>query len=279
MQKNGQFSLTEKGVRGFQGYIFSWWDKNKRDLPWRRTSDPYRILVSEVMLQQTQVSRVLSRYLYFLEAFPSVGSLSRAKTGEVLKAWKGLGYNRRALHLKQSSEIIVRTYGGYVPDTEDRLAELPGLGKYTVRAILVFAFRKDTYMIDTNIRKTLTFLFFNNIRQKESVIEEAAQKILPAGRSWEWHHALMDYGSLKLSEIMPRTKTGGGGIPFRKTKRFYRGRIIDYLRQNKRYGKSALVASLIKAYGVPEFDLLSVLDDLKKEGLIKESGSSNISFP
>lgn len=139
-------------IEEFQTYIFSWWGKNKRDLPWRETRDPYRIHVSELMLQQTQVSRVLPKYAQFLSEFPTVVSLSRASLSDVLRLWKGLGYNRRAKFLHEAANTIITQYSGKYPDKEEQLLLLSGLGKYTARAICVFAYNKQLAFVDTNIR-------------------------------------------------------------------------------------------------------------------------------
>src|SRR5688572_18272750 len=113
-------------IKDFQKHIFSWWKDNRRDLPWRRTNDPYLILVSEVMLQQTQVSRVLPKYAEFLEAFPSVHALAAASPAVVLRLWKGMGYNRRALYLQKTAQVVRDTYKGVFPKEEKLLAQLPG---------------------------------------------------------------------------------------------------------------------------------------------------------
>ena len=178
----------------FQAYIFAWWKTHRRDLPWRHTHDPYKILVSEVMLQQTQVSRVLPKYREFIQAYPTVKDLARASNSDVLKIWKGMGYNRRALYLKKAAEI------GEFPKSEGELVKLPGLGTYTARAILVFAYRKNVAMVDTNIRQIITHFFFHDAPQKDKIIQNIADQLVPKGKSWEWHQALMDYGALALEK-------------------------------------------------------------------------------
>lgn len=223
-----KFNLTSNPSK-FQNFIFSWWADNKRDLPWRRTRDPYKILVSEVMLQQTQVSRVLPKYAEFIEAFPDIYALAHATVARILKVWKGMGYNRRALYLKKTAEIIVHQYQGYFPQTEQELTKLPGVGTYTARALLVFAFEKNVAMVDTNIRQIITHFFFNDTLQKESIIQQVADKLLPRGKSWEWHQALMDYGALELTKIPGIVKKQK---KFKDSNRFYRGKIIDILRES-----------------------------------------------
>lgn len=211
-----RFRLTSSPSK-FQDFIFSWWKDHRRDLPWRRTHDPYKILVSEVMLQQTQVRRVLPKYAEFIEAFPDISTLANASPADVLRAWKGMGYNRRALYLKKITAI---------PKTEKELMKLSGIGRYTARAILVFAYKKDIALVDTNIRKIIMHFFFHDQPQQEKVIESFAKKLLPKGKSWEWHQALMDYGA---SQLWP--KLNKKQKPFKNSSRYFRGRVVDMLRE------------------------------------------------
>lgn len=214
--------LKKKEVQTFQSYIFLWWKKHRRSLPWRYTHDPYKIMVSEVMLQQTQVSRVLPKYKEFLDAFPTVSDLAKAPASQVLRIWKGMGYNRRALYLKKAAMV------GKFPKDETKLMKLPGIGKYTARAILVFAYKKDVALVDTNIRQIITHVFFKNKKQKESVIESVANQLVPKGKSWEWHQALMDYGALALPAV-PGVVTKQS--TFKGSNRYYRGKALDILRK------------------------------------------------
>ena len=248
----------------FQTLIFSWWASHKRDLPWRRTHDPYKILVSEIMLQQTQVSRVLPKYKDFLTKFPDIQSLAGANTADVLRAWKGLGYNRRALYLKKTADAITNNWKGKFPKSENELVKLPGLGKYTARAILVFAYEKDIPLVDTNIRQIITHYFFDDMPQKDSVIWETAEDLLPRGKSWKWHQALMDYGATELQKIPGIIKKQK---KFKGSNRFYRGRIIDLLRK-KSYTTTQLIRYLRKKYTKSESDIRIVLDGLIREGLV-----------
>jgi len=223
--------MEKKQIVKFQNMIFNWWILNKRDLPWRHTYDPYKILVSEVMLQQTQVSRVLPKYEEFLYFFPDVYALAKASSAEVLKRWKGMGYNRRALYLKKAAQKIVDAYNGEFPESEEELVTLPGLGRYTARAILVFAFRKDIAAVDTNIRQIIMHFFFRDKPQKEKTIQDVADKLVPVDESWEWHQALMDYGALALQSRAKSRDLSKKSIPFKETNRYFRGKIIDVLRE------------------------------------------------
>jgi len=272
-------NIPTKRMDEFQRFIFSWWKTNRRDLPWRRTNDPYKILVSEVMLQQTQVLRVLPKYREFIERYPTVYDLAKASPGDVLRIWKGMGYNRRALYLYKTAQEVVRIYHGIFPKDEESLTKLPGLGIYTARAIMVSAYRQNVAMVDTNIRQIITHFFFRDKPQKPAVIQAAADQLVPVGKSWEWHQALMDFGSSKLKKIHPpmrrigRTAEKKKSIPFKESNRFYRGRIIDILRQDK-IGEDQLITNLIKKYGKPRQFLQSIIGSLIKDGLVVKKGKS-----
>lgn len=265
-----QFSVRSPGR--FHRYIFDWWTEHKRDLPWRHTGDPYRIFISEVMLQQTQVLRALPKYAEFLSLFPTVHDLSRASVSQVLRTWKGMGYNRRALYLREAARQIESEYKGIFPRDEKLLLMLPGVGQYTARAVLVFAYRQDIAMVDTNIRKIITHFFFRDNPQPERCIRETAEKLVPPGKSWEWHQALMDYGALELSKI--RIKIAGNQtvpvknkIPFIRTNRFLRGKIIDLLR-DRDYKVRELERTAAKLFGRTEEQVREQLGKLRTEKLI-----------
>lgn len=258
-------------IKKFHNLIFDWWRTYRRDLPWRHTHDPYKILVSEVMLQQTQVSRVLPKYKEFIKKFPTAEVLSKAPISDVLRMWKGMGYNRRALYLRKAAELVVNNYYGNFPKSEKELVKLPGLGMYTARAILVFAYKQNIAMVDTNIRQIITHFFFNGKPQKEAAIQEVADSLVPKGKSWEWHQALMDYGALALPKLRTKNSELNGQqkkkIPFRQSNRFYRGRIIDILRE-----KPVKERVLLKSFSP------TTIDDLLKDGLI-ERRDGTLSLP
>ena len=259
--------LTKSRIETFQTFIFDWWKTHKRDLPWRHTHDPYKIFVSEVMLQQTQVSRVFPKYKEFLHELPTVTALSHAPTSQVLKLWKGMGYNRRALYLKKAAEIIVHAHGGVFPKSEKDLLKLPGLGMYTARAIQVFAYRRHVAMVDTNIRKIITRFFFDDKKQKESAIQRVADRLVPAGRAWEWHQALMDYGAVALPKRSHPKESRGPVQPFKETDMYYRGRIMDLLRERK-WKERTLISLLIHTYAKSAAYFRTLLTALTKEGLV-----------
>lgn len=251
----------------FQSYIFSWWETHRRDLPWRHTHDPYKILLSEVMLQQTNVSRVIPTYKKFLKNFPNITALQKAATSDVLRLWKGMGYNRRALYLHKAAKIIVDQYHNQFPTSQQLLSKLPGVGTYTARAILVFAFGKNIAAVDTNIRQIITHFFFHDKQQKDKVIQNVADQLLPPGKSWEWHQALMDYGAIEMPKLKIKKIKKSGGIPFKKTNRYYRGRIIDILRDGP-----VAERVLLKDFSA------TTINGLMKDGLVSRS-KGKISLP
>jgi len=220
------------------------------------------------MLQQTQVSRGLPKYLEFIQKFPKVADLASASPSEVLRAWRGLGYNRRALYLHNSAKMIVKEWKGQIPDDEAQLMRLPGLGKYTARAILVFAFMKDLSMVDTNIRQIIMHFFFHDSPQPEKLIQEVADQLVPKGKSWEWHQALMDYGALAIVRSKKRNEIKKTK-PFKETNRYFRGRLIDVLRE-KSYKEKELVKLLCSIYGKDDLFFMDLLEHLEKEGLIEK---------
>jgi A/G-specific adenine glycosylase len=181
----------------------------RHDLPWRKTKDPYKILVSEVMLQQTQVGRVIPFYKNFLKKFPTVRALAGAPLSEVLKIWQGLGYNRRAKMLHAAAKEVVTKHKGMFPKTKIELEQLPGIGPYTAGAVAAFAYNQDGIFIETNIRTAVTYHFFP---KKKGVTDKQIMRILeqvhPKGKGREWYSALMDYGAhLKKSGVKLNAKS------------------------------------------------------------------------
>ena len=271
--------MPAKKIRSFQAMIFDWWRHNRRDLPWRRTRDPYRILVSEMMLQQTQVSRVLPKYEAFLSRFPDVASLSKASTADVIRLWKGLGYNRRALYLKKAAEAVVAEHRGVFPNDEPGLTKLPGLGTYTARALMVFAFEKDVAMVDTNIRQIITHFFLNGAKEQEKVIQHIADSLVPAGKSWEWHQALMDYGSSELHVVAPKKTPRKKSVqPFSTTNRFYRGKMMDMLR-DRSAPETEFIRRLVVEYGKSGDFFRELINKLISDGLVVRDTDMTLHLP
>ena len=238
-----------------QDGLLSWFEEHARDLPWRRTRDPYAILVSEVMLQQTQVDRVLPYYTRFLERFPTVKDLANAATSDVIRIWSGLGYNRRAVNLQRAARAVVDELGGSFPDDPADLKKLPGIGAYTAGAIAAFAHERDVAFLDTNMRRVVSRVIFGTESARESEAIEAANSLVPTGQGWTWNQALIEFGALQCTARRPaciicplreecaayptmqvalqrkssRTRQAKTE-PFESTSRFYRGRIVEALR-------------------------------------------------
>lgn len=181
----------------FKKIIKEFYKKNKRQMAWRETTDPYKILVSEIMLQQTQVSRVKVKYKEFIATFPTFQELASAPIDQVLKVWSGLGYNRRGLYLKQCAECVVNNYNGKLPKYPSQLDELPGIGHATAHSIAAFAFNFPGVFIETNIRRVFIHFFFNDQKSiDDKDILPLVKKTLDTKNPREWYYALMDYGTM-----------------------------------------------------------------------------------
>ena len=245
----------------FYKVLLKWYRVHGRhSLPWRHTKDPYHILVSEIMLQQTQVERVIPKYRAFLRRFPTLKKLARASGASVLGAWQGMGYNRRALFLKKCAEMYMREHGGKIPASFEALRKLPGVGDYTARAVLSFAFKKRVALHDTNIRRIFSRIHFgkNPSAVAEKQIVRVITRNLPYHDTALYHGALMDFGSIvcrpkplcsicpmqKFCKAAPKVFAEGwqaleGRIvrhpqsKFEGSDRKIRGRIVDFLRCRK----------------------------------------------
>jgi A/G-specific adenine glycosylase len=190
-------------VRPVQHDLIEWWSREGRDLPWRRSRDPWAVLVSELMLQQTQVARVVERYVRFLGRFPTVGACAAAPTGDVIEEWAGLGYNRRAVHLHRAAVHCVEHHGGSLPSDLDALLALPGVGPYTARAVLVFAHERDIGLVDTNAgRFVARALAGRRLAPKEA--QTVADAAVPEGWGWTWGQAVFDLGASVCRKRAPR---------------------------------------------------------------------------
>jgi A/G-specific adenine glycosylase len=183
-----------------QTKVLQWFKKNGRDLPWRKTEDPYAIWVSEIMLQQTQVATVIPYYKRFLKSFPTLRHLAKANLSKVLKVWEGLGYYSRARNLHRASQIVLKRFRGKVPDTLKDLVVLPGIGRYTAGAILSIAYNKEAPILDGNVKRVLSRLFAVSANlvggKTEGFLWQTSESLIPRGRSNSFNQALMDLGSM-----------------------------------------------------------------------------------
>jgi A/G-specific adenine glycosylase len=182
--------------------LLQWGEQARRDLPWRRTRDPWAVLVSETMLQQTQVPRVVPRYEAFLRRFPTPAHCARSPVGDVIEEWAGLGYNRRAVNLHRCAAAVVRDHGGALPSDLDALMALPGVGPYTARAVLVFAYERDIGLVDTNAGRFVARALAGRLLRPRDA-QSLADAAVPAGRAWEWGQAVFDLGASVCTKRMP----------------------------------------------------------------------------
>ncbi len=250
--------------------LLQWYAAQKRDLPWRATHDPYAILVSEIMLQQTQVDRVLPKYFQFLAAFPTLADLANAPTADVISVWVPLGYNMRAVRLQAIARQVLTEHHGRIPDTIEELLTLKGIGRYTAGAIACFAYHKQVATVDTNIRRVVHRIFLGldspTPKINDTQMLTLAERVLPPGEAYNWNQALMDLGATICTSSNPRCtqcpmqencaayaemgqhslfpsgtvlrqlrkvaekKVGYQSQPFTSTNRYFRGRIVDLLR-------------------------------------------------
>ena len=262
---------TPETIRLFRDLILSHYRTHGRDLSWRRTTDPYRILVSEIMLQQTQVERVAARYPEFLERFPDFEMLARAPRSEVLLAWQGMGYNRRAIALQKTAGRVVDEYGGDLPADVETLATFPGIGKATAAAIVAYAFNMPVVYIETNIRRTFIHFFFQDregVRDDE--ILPLVEQALDRGNPREWYGALMDYGTiLKKRTANPNRRSASYARQsrFEGSDRQVRGKILALVLEEGTVTGEQVITRVCEDPG----RVRRILGDLEKEGFIAES--------
>ncbi len=260
-------------VQRFRKIVHDYYREHGRsELPWRKTHDPYKILVSEIMLQQTQVERVIPYYKSFIKKYPTVQVLAKAPLGDVLTLWQGLGYNRRAKFLHGASTYIVENFKGKIPIDSGELESIWGIGPYTARAVMTFAHNHDAVFIETNIRTAVIHHFFTNDETvSDEQIAAVLKKVLPRGEARAWYSALMDYGTyLKRSGIRTNTKIKGykKQSTFKGSRRELRGALLRAL-SNKTQTQKRLL-SLLPERSVDEVQ--SVLDTLIAEGMVTKKG-------
>ena len=251
--------------------VLAWWEPVRRDLPWRQTRDPWAVLVCEVMAQQTQVARVAERWGPFVERFPTPAALAAEPLAEVIRWWRGLGYNRRAVNLHRAATAMVEHHGGRVPDDLGGLLALPGIGAYTARAVLAFAFEQDHGIVDTNTARVLAR--WAGERLGPRAVQHAADAHVPRGQAWAWNQAMLDLGATVCLRRDPRcgdcpatehcswwsdgrsepdpangtTGVSGGQATFAGSDREGRGRLVDALRT-----RDLTTGELAEAMGWPD---------------------------
>jgi A/G-specific adenine glycosylase len=268
--------------------LLKWGSDTLRDLPWRRTRNPWHVLVSEVMLQQTSVARVLPKFEAFINEFPTPHDLASAPLGDALRLWSGLGYPRRCRNLREAARVLHEEFNGEFPESVDVLLTLPGVGQYTSRAVLAFAFEHDVAVVDTNVSRVLSRLEGRALKAKE--LQVLADSFVPQGLGWEWNQVMMDFGARhctarqpqcaqcplrqlcvwKGEGVDPAPASAGASKPqgrFEGSDRQARGRAMRAVAD----GVTTL-AALAKTMGVEEDRARSLVSALVDEGLLVRSG-------
>jgi A/G-specific adenine glycosylase len=268
--------------------LLKWGSDTLRDLPWRRTRNPWHVLVSEVMLQQTSVARVLPKFEAFINEFPTPHDLASAPLGDALRLWSGLGYPRRCRNLREAARILHEEFNGEFPESVDVLLTLPGVGQYTSRAVLAFAFERDVAVVDTNVSRVLSRLEGRALKAIE--LQVLADSFVPQGLGWEWNQVMMDFGARhctarqpqcaqcplrrlcvwKGEGVDPAPASAGASKPqgrFEGSDRQARGRALRAVAD----GVTTL-AALTKTMGVEEDRARSLVTALVDEGLLVRSG-------
>ncbi len=265
-------ALAAPAVHKFQKKIYDYYEVHGRSLPWRRNVNPYRVLVSEIMLQQTQVERVIGKYKEFLAAFPDFHALARAPLQKLLAVWSGMGYNRRALALRSLAKRVIDEHEGKLPREHELLLALPGIGRYTAGAVMAFAFNLPVVFMDTNIRRVYIHEFFGNrdgIHDDELLpfVTQTIDTINPR----KWYNALMDYGSLlKREQVNPNRRSlhYTRQSPFENSSRQARGMILRALVRESPLSESRIMQTI----GMDRELVKKILVQLEKEGFIRKKG-------
>lgn len=282
--------------------LLRWFARNGRSFFWRKVErNPYRVLVTEFMLQQTQTFRAEEYLPKFLKKYPTIKSLAEAKTGDVIKIWQGLGYNRRAINLQRSAQVVDNEFGGVFPSEEDQLLALPGVGEYTARALQVFAFGKRVSVVDVNVIRVLSRITKHMPTTRTMLpvkdIHAINTSLLPRSPE-KWHEALMDFGAticksrplcdrcpiqtecasssvLSKAKHAPLQKTSAEQLYYGSPKRIWRGRVLKAIAGSNKITFNKLVGLLSSGTAIAEFTsfISGVIDELAADGLCSRKGS------
>ena len=261
--------LTNEVIKAFQDFIYSFYNRKKRDFPFRENITPYKVVVSEIMLQQTQTNRVAEKFVEFIKKFPDFKSLAQASIEELLSTWQGLGYNRRAIALKKIAERIMSEFNGNVPKDLNLLTSLPQIGHNTASSILSFAYNIPTYFIETNIRRVYIYFFFSGKSQiDDKEIMEIVKISVDKNNPRDWYYALMDFGTMlkkKHPELNKRSAHYRKQSKFDGSTRQVRGKILKLLLE-----KPLSTKKIVNKINYEEKKVLEILNTLKKEGFIQK---------
>jgi A/G-specific adenine glycosylase len=300
-ERAGQASVEAAETDRIRKTLISWFEENGRDLPWRRTRDPWRVLVSEVMLQQIQVQRALPFYERFLARFPTVETLADASLAEAIQVWGNLGRYRRIVYLHKTARIVMQEHDGSLPSDPKELVKLPGIGPYTAGAVACFAYERDASFLDTNMRRVLHRYYFGLAGSTTATDKELmtiATDLVPPNRGWHWNQALMETGALICTARRPhcedcplregcraRAEATSVGWPrperkilsykYEESNRYYRGRVLAELREASHSDGEGIAVRELGRRIKQDFDeqdpswLLAAVESLRQDGLAK----------
>ena len=276
-KKKNAAGVAHETTLVIQGEVYSNYRQQRRTFPWRHTANPYHILVSEFMLQQTQTKRVMGKYEEFIAWFPDLATLASANLQSVLRAWQGLGYNRRAVSLKETAVRVIEEHDGRLPDDLDELMRLPGIGRSTAGAILAFAYGIPVPFIETNIRRVFIHFFFSEREDvKDSEILPLVEQTLDRENPRDWYYALMDYGAMLKTKLPnPNRKSAHytRQAPFEGSNRQIRGKILKLLLSSGSLHENELIGKL---NGDPS-RLRTILREMVRDGFVRsDSGTVSI---
>ena len=299
LERSTRFEPDDAKVEAVREALISWFEENGRDLPWRRTRDPWRILVSEVMLQQIQVKRAIPFYEAFLKRFATPQALAKAPLAEAIRVWGNLGRYRRVVSLHRTARILIEEFGGEIPSDPEVLVRLPGIGPYTAGAVACFAFERDVAFLDTNVRRVLHRLFLGSDvpepAAREKQLLSLAKRMVPRGRGWQWGQSVMEFGALRCTSHKPLCEScpldnlcaarpaiwaSLASLPraakatsrYEGSNRYYRGRVLVALREAPEEGIPMLELGrcLREGFGEGELSWLhGVVASLEKDGLAR----------
>jgi len=268
------YETTEDGIARFREMVLGHYRKAGRKMPWRENTDPYHILVSEIMLQQTQVERVMIKFPEFIARFPDVTALARAPLPEILSAWQGMGYNRRAIALQKCAGRVVEEYGSTLPADVEVLATFPGIGHATASSICAFAFNMPVVFIETNIRRVFIHYFFlDRATVSDAEILPLVERALPRDNSRVWYWALMDLGTvLKKTVANPNRRSVHytKQPAFEGSDRKIRGEVLRLLIPGEGMTREQITGSFTE----DPARIRKILDGLEKDGFIVADGKT-----